>query len=102
MKPTAERVRSLLVYNPSEIKTPFAWQAWFKFHPWENPKDHSGIDREGFLQIRIDGQFYRADQLAWLFMTGEWPQHEISHADGEKLNNSWGNIQEKAAPAAAA
>ncbi|OWK39538.1 hypothetical protein FRUB_06101 [Fimbriiglobus ruber] len=52
--------------------------------------------------IKIDGSFYPADQLAWLIMTGEWPDHEIIHADGNKLNNSWDNIKEKVLSAKAA
>ncbi|OWK36913.1 hypothetical protein FRUB_07965 [Fimbriiglobus ruber] len=62
----------------------------------------SGTHEDGYLQAEIDGTVYPADQLAWLIMTGEWPAHEIVHADGNKLNNSWNNIKEKAPLAKAA
>lgn len=93
MKPTAERVRSLLIYDPTEYANPFTWQAWFRFRSWETAADYSRVGVDGYLQINIDGEFYRADELAWLIMQGAWPQHQMIHADGEDLNISWDNIK---------
>lgn len=101
LKPTAARVRSLLVYDPEELHSPFSWQAWVRFRPWETAKDYSMVDDGGHLLVKIDGDWFKASELAWLFMKGIWPDAEIEHIDGELLNNSWQNLRKVAIPKAA-
>ena len=47
----------------------------------------------GYWRIRYGGEEYQAHRLAWLFMTGEWPNGPIDHHDLNKLNNSWSNLR---------
>lgn len=47
----------------------------------------------GYVQIKLQGKFYLAHRLAWLLMTGEWPELDIDHINGRKSDNRWGNLR---------
>src|SRR4029453_4351227 len=48
----------------------------------------------GYRQIRIDGRAYSASRLAWLYMTGKWPNSEISYINDKPSDTRWANLQE--------
>lgn len=43
-------------------------------------------------QIMINGRQYRSSRLAWLVMTGEWPD-EVDHRDLDESNNRFVNLR---------
>lgn len=47
----------------------------------------------GYVAISVDDKLLRAHQLAWLYMTGEWPNKFIDHVDLNKSNNKWDNLR---------
>lgn len=49
-------------------------------------------DKYGYYRVSINGRRYVAHQLAWLYMTGEWPD-TIDHQDGDGSNNKWENLR---------
>ena len=49
---------------------------------------------QGYVRLRFDGKYYQAHRLAWLYMTGKWPEEFIDHKDTNKSNNKWGNLRE--------
>ena len=51
------------------------------------------IKAAGYREIEIDGVTYQAHRLAWLHVTGEWPDAEIDHRDLDRGNNSWENLR---------
>lgn len=68
---------------------------------WASPRSKvqvgavaGGATDRGYVKIRVNGRKYRAHRLAWLYVTGAWPEHEIDHKDGDKLNNRWANLRE--------
>jgi hypothetical protein len=89
MKPTAERVREVLDYNP--LTGSFVW----RISPCNSTPAGSlaGADSEGYRLIRLDGGRYKGHQLAWLYMTGEWPSRQVDHEDTNRSNNRWGNLR---------
>lgn len=100
---TADRLRSLLIYDPergtftrrdrpdSTFANKDQAKAWRRH--WLGAPAGSLTDR-GYVTIRVDGASYRAHRLAWLYMTGSWPLHEIDHRDGDRSNNSFENLRD--------
>jgi hypothetical protein len=47
----------------------------------------------GYVLVGVDGPQYLAHRLAWLYMTGAWPDAEVDHIDGNRANNAWSNLR---------
>tara|TARA_R110000868_G_scaffold153337_1_gene378692 strand:- start:59 stop:586 length:528 start_codon:yes stop_codon:yes gene_type:complete len=48
----------------------------------------------GHLRIWFLGHLYQAHRLAWLYITGAWPKHEIDHINGVKTDNRFANLRD--------
>lgn len=60
------------------------------------PGKVAGTPKDGYVQIKIEGQQWRAHRLAWLLMTGSLPDkgREIDHVNGDRSDNRWVNLRE--------
>jgi hypothetical protein len=47
----------------------------------------------GYVLISVDGMQYLAHRLAWLYMRGSLPDHEVDHRDTDRSNNRWTNLR---------
>lgn len=50
--------------------------------------------QKGRVRIRIDGKNYIASRLAWLYVTGKWPEGLVDHEDRDFTNNRWKNLRD--------
>lgn len=86
---TAERLRALISYNPMT-------GMFYRIEPASNIQSGPVSPRKsvnGYLRMRIDGKLYTLHRLAWLYMTGCFPEHGIDHIDGDRSNNIWLNLR---------
>ncbi len=51
------------------------------------------IGTKGYRVIMIATVNYKAHRLAFLYMTGAFPQEEVDHINGNRSDNSWGNLR---------
>ncbi|MFO1202561.1 MAG: HNH endonuclease [Tabrizicola sp.] len=51
-------------------------------------------NERGDLKVSIDNRRYLLHRLAWLWMTGAMPRWDIAHANGDHVDNRWGNLVE--------
>lgn len=64
------------------------------------PGDRAGFekivepDQNGYRYIKVGSVAYAEHRLAWLFMTGLWPEHEIDHINRVKSDNRFENLRQ--------
>lgn len=86
------KLKKLLHYNPRTGI--FRWKRAPGFRRDLDGKRAGIIHSDGRVQIMIDYVNYRAHRLAFLYMTGKFPDLEVDHKDGNKTNNRWKNLRE--------
>lgn len=85
----------LLVYhfNYNPLTGSFTWRK--PRVKWISPGDKAGWENlQGYRNVKIYGYTYSVGRLAWLYMTGKWPSHEIDHENHIRCDNRWENLRE--------
>jgi hypothetical protein len=52
------------------------------------------IRPDGYTSIQVKGRLYFAHRLAWLLMTGVWPDDMIDHINGNRSDNRFANLRQ--------
>ena len=90
-KLTQERLKELLHYNPETGL--FTWRMR-RGGTARKGSIAGGIEPSGYLKICIENKIYRSHRLAWLYVHGYFPEHEIDHRDRDRSNNKINNLRE--------
>jgi len=91
MELTQEKLKQALRYD--EVSGLFYWLGKRLGAPKNRPAGRLSKSH-GYVDICIDATLHRAHRLAWLYVTGKWPDGDIDHIDRNKSNNAWANLRE--------
>jgi len=86
---SAERLRELVAYDPDTGV--MRWRISRKRARAGNVIGTRIPD--GYLRVEIGGRCYRVHRLAWLYVYGEWPPHEIDHINHVRDDNRLINLR---------
>lgn len=89
---TLERLKGLLRYDP--MTGLFWWTQKPKNQTQAGSVAGCPITKDGYIRIKIEGRRYFAHRLAWVYVHGTWPSHEIDHKDRNRSNNAITNLRE--------
>lgn len=90
--PTQERVKELLSYDPDTGI--FVWRVdvgrWGRIKAGTETGSLCGA---GYYYISFDGERFSASTLAWLYMTGVWPDGIVDHINLNTRDNRFVNLR---------
>jgi hypothetical protein len=86
---TAERLREMLSCDP--LTGHMHWRISISKRARGQA---AGCESRGRWLIRIDGNNYFRSRLVWLHVHGVWPDAEIDHIDGDRLNDRLENLRD--------
>jgi hypothetical protein len=86
-----DRLLSVLSYDAESGN--FTWRGKPSLRARDMTGELAGGLAQGYVLISIDGVRYKAHRLAWLYVTGEWPPHEIDHINGKRGDNRFDNLR---------
>jgi hypothetical protein len=88
---TAQRLRELLHYDPETGVFTRRVQTSNRIRVGDVA---GSINDKGYLNIRVDVRQRFAHRLAWLYVYGVWPQHQIDHINGVRDDNRIVNLRD--------
>lgn len=87
---TQHELKLILDYNPDTGI--FTWKLWRGGNAIAGSVA-GHVDTRGHVQICINGKMYAAHRLAFLYMTGKFPDQLTDHVNCKKTDNRWNNLR---------
>lgn len=87
---TQERLKELLYYNQDTGN--FIRKVTRNSTSMQGQIAGNGGHTQGYITIGIDGEYYAAHKLAFLYMENTWPDY-VDHKDTIESNNAWHNLR---------
>lgn len=88
---TAEELRQHLIYDPATglfIRGPATRKKCLVGLPVCMTENH-----KGYYRLDVMGRTFFAHRLAWMIVTGEWPDGIIDHINGDRKDNRIANLR---------
>lgn len=92
MKITAKRLRELLNYDPLTGVFTFRLARKGRFAKVGEIAGRIRPD-DGGRRLGLDGGRYWGNQIAWLYVTGEWPSLAVDHINGDRSDDRFANLR---------
>ena len=86
---TADYVRSVLDYDLTTGV--FVWRGWRGGRAGTGTVAGSIVG--GYRRIKLRKKLYSAHRLAWLYVHGTWPPHDIDHINLDRDDNRIANLR---------
>ena len=86
---TQEELKQILYYDPNTGE--FRWLNYRHGIRADGIAGHETT--KGRIEIEIDGKVYQAPRLAYLYVTGKWPECQIDHINCIRNDNRWDNLR---------
>jgi len=83
---TARRVRELLDYDPETGA--FTHRGKRRYG-----KPAGSLQSKGYIQLCIDGVYYLAHRVAFLYVHGTWPVDQLDHVNGVRSDSRIANLR---------
>lgn len=92
---TAQILRDLLSYDPTTGL--FRWRnaagRYGRIPAGSVAGNISKVHGYRLIGLGGSGKTVRATHLAWLYMTGEWPELQVDHKNGVESDDWWDNLR---------
>jgi hypothetical protein len=89
MKPSKEQLAKLLSYDAETGQL-----VWLVARNGSAGRIAGSPNSEGYIQVKIGGVLYKAHHLAFVLVTGFWPDDQVDHIDGNRQNNRFVNLRQ--------
>lgn len=84
MKPSINRLRCVLSYDPS---------TGVLMRKYASGMRKAGTPKPRYISVMVDCKFYQAHRVAWAIYYGEWPDSDIDHINHNPHDNRIDNLR---------